>query len=34
MFLQFVGEFVEMHIDQENETMEECSQSKVKSKID
>ena len=33
-FLRVVGEFAERHIDQENETMEECSQSKLKSEID
>jgi len=33
-FLQVIEEFAETCIDQENETMEECGQSKVKSKID
>ena len=32
-FLQVVEEFSETHIDQENETMEECSQSKLKEEI-
>ena len=31
--LQVVDEFFEMHIDQENETMEECNQSKLKDEI-
>ena len=32
-FLQVIDEFFEMHIDQENETIEECSQSKLKDEI-
>ena len=32
-FLQVIDEFSEMHIDQENETIKECNQSKLKDEI-
>ena len=32
-FLQVIDEFAETHIDQENETMKECGQSKLKNEV-